>query len=494
MSLPHRALGLALLAAACTGPTRHEAPPAAPPPRATATAPPPPVDAGTPAAPAARIGTAHPVTLIAASPSKSWVALCQARRDTNGDGSVAVSLGPHGALLGDRLQPELVLANGRSLPIDDLVAWEPGGRWLVIAREGRRELLDATTGSASAIPAAGPLALDGRAHTLAYVRGASVALLDLATGAETTVTPGAGVVGALELDATGAWLIARVVTSDGDGDGRLRWPELPARATTPCVGPIPRLAGAVSGGDLVSVAVAPRAGGTARPVDGFVAALGNGFVVRDADGRLLLQQGDDRLELAPSKCGARVLHADAVRNLLVVACSAERPRAPLALVGAGLYRALDVDIAFLGHDRAPAAAPRLVALYPGSDTGLLDMDRQRWIRLEPGDAVIATHGGRALVRRERRLLLRDVDTAVETLLPGDIQPLIEPLVAGKVGVVAPLIVDVARGRLLGRMPGELVAVAEDGSVLVASGGAADADRLALGPLEWRAPLPLTDTR
>ena len=53
--------------------------------------------------------------------------------------------------------------------------------------------------------------------------------------------------------------------------------------------------------------------------------------------------------------------------------------------------------------------------------------------------------------------------------------------------VSPLVVDLAAGKLLGGVPGRPLAVADDGRVLVAAGGDASADRLAMGPLVWRLP-------
>src|SRR5262245_21794783 len=51
------------------------------------------------------IGTAHPVMVDEIADDGSWMVLCQARHDTDGDGTISVGFGMHGAAYGDRLDP-----------------------------------------------------------------------------------------------------------------------------------------------------------------------------------------------------------------------------------------------------------------------------------------------------------------------------------------------------------------------------------------------------
>jgi hypothetical protein len=502
---------LALFLGACAG--NHQPAHGRPEPSSVAsTRPPLPVaDAGPARDPDAPIGTARPTVLIAASPAARWVAHCEAREDSDGDGTIAVSIGPHGGLTGDRMQPFLTLSRGDSLPIEQLAAFEPTGRWVVAVLSGRLVLVDASTAAqtdltaldadarmdAASYRAHRALAFDREGKTLAYLRrtGGSelVIVRDLASGKETAITPAAGSVWRIELEATATWVLLHQVGNAGSGPG---WPA-PARARlSPCIGPIAPIAASASQPSRATTALAPRSGGVAEPVEGFVAALRAGLVVRESDGRLLLRKSGAETELSPASCGARVVHADVSRDLLVVACTAARGRSPLELVGPGLRQALDLDIAFLGHDRAPVSSPRAIALHPGGAPALLDLDQRRLVRLKTGDFVVVTAGSRALVRRGDRLLVIDVDSNEEKQLEGTTDRIAAVLATEGVAVVAPLVADAEHARLLGKVDAEPLAVARDGRVLVALGGAADADRLAIGPLAWRRPTPIeaTDTR
>jgi hypothetical protein len=99
------------------------------------------------------IGTAHPTLLLGAAPDGSWVAICQARADTNHDGKIAFALGIHGDVFGDALAAYLVLGSGPGKPIDRYLGRDQTGRWLAYAREQRRWLLDTKTGSEIALDA-----------------------------------------------------------------------------------------------------------------------------------------------------------------------------------------------------------------------------------------------------------------------------------------------------------------------------------------------------
>jgi hypothetical protein len=493
-------LAAVVLAAACTGnpqPVPSRQAPVAPP-SARPVLP----EAG-PIRPApAQIGSDRPTLLIAASAAAHWVAHCEAREDSDGNGAISVSVGPHGALGGDRMQPSLTISDGRAFAIERVAAFDPTGRWVVVMLGGRLVLFDAINGARTDLSAlhadaridgapyrdhrALAFAADGRA--IAYVRrraGSELVIVrELATGSETTIHP-SGSVWRLGFDQAGSSLLLHQAE---------RWPAPERETLSACIGPVAPIAAWTARGDPVTTAIAPRTGGMAQPAEGFVALLAAGLVVRDEDGRLLLRSGDET-ELAPASCGARVLHADARRNLLVVACAAARGRSPLELVGPGSRQPLDIDIAFLAHDHAAAASGRVVALYPSGAPALLDLDQRRMMRLRSGDSVVVTAGARAIVHRGDQLLVVDVESGSETPLEGTTRRLAAMLATESIGVVPPLVADAARARLIGTIDSEPLAVARDGRVLIALGGGADADRLAVGPLVWRTPTPIeaTDT-
>jgi len=380
----------------------------------------------------------------------------------------------------------------------------------VVRGNDRVWLLDTRGGSSTDLTSAGfddradrlayaphrALSFDGSGARLAYLRRQQgktrVTVRNLESGAETEVDPGPGAVWRVDLDSSGEWVILRVLVEDTNGNGRLNWPVPKASADPPrCPGPVPHYDAWVDRGDTPIVRVARSGGGKARTEAAFVAPFGKSLLVREPGGRLLLRLPNRTTkQMADAKCGARVMHADPTRGLVLAACGAVEGRPPLALLSLAKNVSLDQEVAPQSHDRWPGATPRLVAVYPGAGALLVDMDRRRTIPLAAGDAVIATSGARALVRRGRSLRLFDAATGKWQPLAGttDLHPHL--VRSGQVAVVSPLVVDVGKGKLLGQVEQRPLAVTTTGSVLVAVGGDATADRLAIGPLRWVSPSPV----
>jgi hypothetical protein len=158
-------------------------------------------------------------------------------------------------------------------------------------------------------------------------------------------------------------------------------------------------------------------------------------------------------------------------------------------VGIGYRLELGVEVQPTSIDVWPDRPTRLVALYPGADALLLDLERRTTVRLEPGDQVIATNGPRALVRRKNGIVLLDVEKPSTKVLVPKLSPLPFILVEGTVAAVGSDVVDVLRDDPLGSVSARPLAVTASGDVLVARGGPPSAERLALGPLVWERPTP-----
>jgi hypothetical protein len=456
------------------------------------------------AAPAGSIGTHHPLLVEATAADGRWVVLCQAREDTDGDGRVAVRVGPRGELLGDRLSSYLVVGTGPGEAVDELLGSDPTGRWLVLRQRQRVLLRDTRTQRSVDLTALGAdtradrlryrphrtLSFDRLGSRLLYVRrrgqATEVVVRQLESGTETLVDPGPGVLWRAELDAQGQWAIVHMLVDDTNGNGRLDWPVPPAEQNRwRCTGPIPQLFAWQGRGDTPVIRVAPSSGGATQLVTGFVAPFGSGLLEREPGGRLMLRDASQRSrQLASAKCDARVVHADPTRGLVVAACSGATGRPPLVLLGPGYHQDLSLEVAPHNHHRWPQDTPRLLPLYPGQDTALLDLDRRVVHRLRPGDGVIATSGPRALLRRSRSLLIFDGLTGREHRLPGRTAVLPDVLHTDPIAVVSPLVVDVRAGRLLGKVTRRPLAASRSGQVLVAEGGDPNAQQLALGPLRW----------
>jgi hypothetical protein len=474
-------------------------------------------------APSEGIGTAHPALLLATAPDASWTALCQARSDADKDGRIALRAGAHGALSGDRARAYFVVGRGVGSSIDELLAFAPGGRFAAVRRGERLWLVDASRGSEIELGGGvADLASDGvpfRHHRsvafdsagarLLYLRHGStereVVVRDLASGNEHVVRAGAGEILRAEFAGDASWLVLHAVADDTDGNGRLEWPSpRVALNAAQCTSTNTRYPVWQPRGDVPRTRVARVFGTHFEDAGGFVAVLGAGFVAREPSERLVWRaargSGDVGVdagstprdtELAPASCAARVVFVDAAREALVIGCSAAGPRWPLRLVARGYSAELGIDLAPTELLRPCETAPRLLALYPGQGSVLLDLERRLLVALQPGDLVLCTHGKIALVQHARELWIFDVESGARTLLTGDLAAQPDVLLNAPVVYVSPWVVDVSRGKLLGRFHDSQppLAVARDGRLLTwASQGASGAD-LPLGPLRWSPPRP-----
>ncbi len=127
----------------------------------------PPPDVSRPRVTAVPIGTEHPVVVLAASYAGNWVALCQAPRDTNGDGLVQVWVDrQHGTLYGDAMEPSLALGDSPPERIDALVGAHPSGRYVAFVARGRLVVARAGAGTHDRIDLTA-LGADTRAYAAA---------------------------------------------------------------------------------------------------------------------------------------------------------------------------------------------------------------------------------------------------------------------------------------------------------------------------------------
>src|SRR5690606_11996930 len=200
-----------------------------------------------------------PVIVAGAAPDGRWVAVCEASRGTDGNGRLAISVGPRGELRGDRLERSLRLSNGRVLPIDDLLATSADGRWVVVRRANAVELFDTSEGALLALDDG----VDARrteptrtAHrTLVFRDGALLYVRErgrehvvversLETGTERVVYSAREPVVRVTADAFGAVDVVELAGPDRNGNGRFDWAFPPSADPLPCGGPITTVAAA----------------------------------------------------------------------------------------------------------------------------------------------------------------------------------------------------------------------------------------------------------
>src|SRR5580700_3881666 len=106
-----------------------------------------------PPPPATSIGTAHPVLLQELASDGRWMVICQARKDTNGNGVIEVRVGFHGNIIGDSLVPYLVFGAGEGIAIDAFGSRDDDGSRLAYIRGGKLFVSDAE-GHATELPGA----------------------------------------------------------------------------------------------------------------------------------------------------------------------------------------------------------------------------------------------------------------------------------------------------------------------------------------------------
>lgn len=450
------------------------------------------------------VGSSHPLLLRAVASDGGWTVVCQARSDTDGDGAIAVSVGPRGELSGDRLASYLVEGSGEGEPISAFVAADPTGRHLVVERSERLVLRDswnqsevdlsergAVTGtdkSPFAPHRAASFSADGRRVLYLRRRGAreDVVVLDLETGAESVFEPGEGLLWRAEFDDSGEWLVMRVIDADTNADGRWSLPHgKPGPSESPCVSPVPTYRIPLVPPDKPSVRVARASGGPVRLVRGFISGFGPSAVLRRQEDRaLFVDRAGGPSELwSGSTCDGRLLHADAARGVLLVACASEEGPRALRLVERDANHDLGIVVGPFELDTVLADAPRLVPVYsfPAPGSSLVDLETRQVLALAPRDKVVATRGLNVLVRRNDELFLGDATKPLQRLGPVD---LLAPVLRQSALVyAAPWVIDVGQGRALGRVAGEGLALSRQGAVLVAR-VPADAQHVAQGPLSW----------
>ncbi|MFO0566170.1 MAG: hypothetical protein U0263_10945 [Polyangiaceae bacterium] len=458
-------------------------------------------------APAGNVGTDGPLTLETVAPDGGWVVFCQAQEDTDGDGGVRVRVGAGGALEGDSMARYFALGEGSGQRILDLLAYDGSGRWVVLRKESGDVLLDTqrnrelrldelgfdgrSDGLAARSHRALSFDLDGR--RLAYVRrrdkDVSLVLRELESGRESQFEAGPGELWRVAFDPAGQALLLDVVLDDTNKDHRLSWPVLERKKPRPCSGPLVRFESRVRRGDEPVRRIVPLDGQKSETVPGLVVRFGDSRIVREGSGKLLLLAPGRSSEIANAKCNARIVHLDLVRKQLVTSCEESKGRAKLALWRNDQSVALDLEIAAPSHDRLEGGPARLLALYPGSDVKLLDLESATLFPLTSGDQVLATFGTRALLRRKGALVAVETTKREESTLGAGVDPRFDVSERAPLVAASPYVVDLATARVLGRFAGRPLGLAPDGKVLVASGGDADGEALAKGPLVWRSPEP-----
>ena len=443
------------------------------------------------------IGSAGPVRLLGASASGAWVALCEGQPKT----------------------ARLVLGSGTGEEIDDVLARDASGRYVVVLAAGKALLVDALSGTRVDLSELGAdtrrlradyaehrsLSFDQGSEHLAYLKKdggqPTIVVRELASGRERAFAAGVGEILSLRLSADARYVGFEALRDDSNHNGKLDWPA-PEDVTrgSVCDKPaLPRLRSyAYQGrGDAIVRGVVALDSGSVRDVPELVTPLGASLLLRAADGSLLLERAGKRTPLAPAACAGRVLFADAERELVLATCAPPPPKklrgAPTPpptgkrevwLFGGGSAKSLKSELYETSTDRDAVIGARLVPIYPGSEAALLDLERRELVPLPTGSRVLTTAGPVAVVWQGSDLFRYDAVAKRQERLARGVLKNPDFLQAGRSILLSPfLVVDGAAPALVS--PGPALAITSGGMVLVPTSKRAGAGQVVIeGPLHW----------
>jgi hypothetical protein len=506
--------GLALIALTLCARAAAAPPPAATPPTAASQAAPP--AAASQVAPpptTGDVGTAHPTSVEAVAPDGRWVVLCQARRDTNGDGQIRTRLGYHGDFYGDRMEPYLIMGGGAGTALDLFVAAAPGGRHLVFVAQGRLILLDTHTRRRGDLSARGGSARDDRhplgpdpiasfdpaGERLLYLRGTRrgprAIVRDLATGVERALDHGGGVLWRAALVAPG-WAVAWVRPEAGRS---MRLP-ITTLAGRRCRGPIASYStfGGGLGGPVRRLV--PLDGGSAVDPQGVVGIVGHSLLRRLDDASVVWERGGRRSPVAPAACGGKVLAFHRERGPVLVACTKEGKPAPAYWFGA-TRRPLGLKLEVA--DSSPHQH-RVWVQWQGRIAYVVDVETGVVQQLPNESREVAAHGARTFFHRSEYRGFHpewngfvDWRRGVVSALPVRFPDYPRPVTGGSWLAVQPAtygdgpVIDMSTGAVVGSVDRDPLAITSTGWVLMEppSRGARITGPPFAGPLRWYRPGP-----
>jgi len=435
-----------------------------------------------------------PIAIEAASEAGNWVSLCKLP---------ATEASRSGALA------RFLVSPGEELPIQYFLRASPNGRYAVVLRDGAAVLWDATTRGTLDLSSLGADArlsaetgaavrtfdFDTTSEHLLYVRRREqetrIVVRTLADGSERELSPGAGEVWRASFDPGGAYITVQLVSTDTNHNGRLDFPLPLLKAPRACELDRARFHAYEPRGDRPEIALIPLTGGDTVHDPELVMPLADALILRDENGVLALSRAGKKQVLEPAECKARIVHADARREFLLVGCAQKKKsgHVSLELVTRAGRKPLNLEQAIVDYDRETSDSPRLVALYPGTDTVLFDAEKKDVVVLQPGDSVLAVEQTHALIRRGQALVLFDANTRKEQPLAGEVAKFPQVLRTSPFLFISPLLVDVARGEVVGSTQARPLALSDSGQILLAETDA-DGSTLARGPLRWETPAPV----
>lgn len=472
-------------------------------------------------------GTPHPMLLQDYSPNGRWITACQAREDTDGDGKIEVQVGHHGDLRGDAAKLYLFMEPGSGELIEQFVATRGTECPLAVIQSGKLVLIDPVTRSRTQLDAFVPPAdaridfklgdFDEGCGHFAFLRereGVIEAVVrTLKDGTEKTLAPKEGRLHTIQFAPGGDHLYLGTAAKDSNGDGKIEWPRARTnRALGSCVGQAMSYSSYGHTGDRPVFVLASVQNDSQVPVDQVERPFREGVLRRTAEGALVFEGPNGAAEWVPSSCGGEVIHADSERSLLVVACTkaSELRQERVSLIPVWLFGpGVSQDLGFrifdhqMERDVHSDVGGRLVAISAGyvglkepleTPAAVIDL-AQRKVTLLGRFSVQAVAATRVAGERytsatapgERSILVIDVASGEELVIPEAPETYTPPFRAGSKLAMQGHVVDLARLEIEGRLPEEVHGLDDRGFALVPQ----TPGRPPTGPYRWTAPAPVT---
>jgi hypothetical protein len=438
------------------------------------------------------IGVAAPTAGIMAPPDGHWFVLCQARNDTDGDGSVSIKFGLHHNA-GDRATPFLVLGAGSGEAIDYPAANSPDGSWLAVVHGGKLELIDKafkrTTLDADlrndrawqrhkntrAIDFA-----DDNSRAVYIKPDNTIVIRELASRHERAVAM-TELVWRATIDAAGAWAKVTTIPADTDHDGVIAWPGgFESFALTGCDVDILHL-GRPEPTDTVKTRWLELATGKLIDDPQIIGTVGGKLLRRTPDGALVLGEQ----QIAEPGCHARVVGTidnPAAPRAIVTCGTTPSAQTTLVVAGPGVHVVTRAVAYMSPYDMVSPldVAPLNDRFKRLDDTTYVDLADGSEIKL-PGKHVAGALSRFILVDTGRELVRFDLEQRSST--PLGTHGAIDPESIGDQVAIDGELYDLRLAKRVTRSTGDIAFIAKTGHVLRYA-NAPKPGYAPFGPLRW----------
>ncbi len=442
-----------------------------------------------------------PTRVIAAGIDGNWVVMCQARKDTDKDGRLAIRNGFNGTS-GDEQHAYLIVGGGLGEQIDDFYGEDPTHRRALIIRKKRVVLIQPGLGKdidLAALGAGGSIHFDGTGERLVFSRKRSgkevIVIRDIPTGKERVLAPGPGKLDSFYTYPGDRWMEAMVFAMN---KGDQPWRTTAEGGHGSCWTGYTSDSSVQSGTPPVRRYLSTDGKSPARELPDLVGIVGERLFRRTADGALASERpGEQPQTIVPAACGGRVIGMH--DGALVVACTKRGTPAPLEEYAPdGTMRAINATITPSDADGTDDLGRFLLHTGRDANDTIIDLVTGKVHQSPEYQQHIALGADRAIVQRGEHLVV--IEPTGDRVL-GQIAKYPATIDVGTFTYVEPLVVERSGDTFVGIAPtrkstdpmyadfqGTVMAVAKDGRILV--GWGSDHGRWAWvpGPLEWIAPV------